>query len=103
MRIGEPGGRDSPRLERIVRMCRAAGINAPEPRMDAWLKTHAVITVPLGQAAAVAGGPAGPGRTCHQPGSATPSAVRARWVGRRVRFGRVSLWRDVLRRTVSPR
>jgi 2-dehydropantoate 2-reductase len=59
MRIGEPDGRDSPRLERIVRMFRTAGINAKaEPRMDAWLKTHAAITVPLGQAAAAAGGPA---------------------------------------------
>jgi 2-dehydropantoate 2-reductase len=59
MPIGEPGGRDSPRLERIVRMFRTAGINArAEPRMDAWLKTHAAIVVPLGQAAAAAGGPA---------------------------------------------
>lgn len=59
MPIGEPGGRDSPRLERIVRMFRTAGINArAEPRMDAWLRTHAAVVVPLGQAAAVAGGPA---------------------------------------------
>ncbi|MCM4082166.1 ketopantoate reductase family protein [Paractinoplanes hotanensis] len=58
MQIGEPGGRDSPRLERIVRMFRTAGINAKtEPRMDAWLQTHAAIAVPLGQAAAAAGGP----------------------------------------------
>lgn len=59
MRIGEPGGHDSPRLERIVRMFRTAGINArAEPRMDAWLKTHAAFAVPLGQATAAAGGPA---------------------------------------------
>ena len=59
MLIGEPSGRDSPRLERIVRMFRTAGINArAEPRMDARLKTHAAVAVPLGQAAAAAGGPA---------------------------------------------
>jgi len=59
MPIGAPGGRDSPRLDRIVRMFRTAGINAKaEPRMDAWLKTHAAIVVPLGQVAAAAGGPA---------------------------------------------
>ncbi|MFI5845564.1 ketopantoate reductase family protein [Catenuloplanes sp. NPDC051500] len=56
--IGEPGGHDSPRLERIVRMFRSAGLHAKaEPRMDAWLMTHAAIAVPLGQAAAAAGGP----------------------------------------------
>lgn len=59
MPIGEPTGRDSPRLQRIVRTFRGAGINArPEPRMDAWLRTHAAVVVPLGQAAATAGGPA---------------------------------------------
>jgi 2-dehydropantoate 2-reductase len=59
MRIGEPGAPGSPRSERIVRMFRSAGINArTEPRMDARLKTHAALAVPLGQAAAVAGGPA---------------------------------------------
>ena len=58
MPIGEPGGRDSPRLERIVREFRTAGINAKaEPRMDAWLKTHAAFAVPLEQAAHAAGGP----------------------------------------------
>ncbi|GAA3945449.1 ketopantoate reductase family protein [Actinoplanes auranticolor] len=59
MPIGEPGGLDSPRLQRIVRMFRTAGINAKaEPRMDAWLKTHAAMVVPLGQAVLAAGGPA---------------------------------------------
>jgi 2-dehydropantoate 2-reductase len=59
MPIGEPGGRDSPRLKRIVRTFRTAGINArAEPRIDAWLTTHAAVVVPLGQAAAAAGGPA---------------------------------------------
>ena len=59
MQIGEPDGRDSPRLKRIVRTFRTAGINArAEPRMDARLKTHAAVVVPLGQAAAAAGGPA---------------------------------------------
>lgn len=56
--IGEPGGRGTPRLERIVRTFRAAGINAkPEPRMDAWLKTHAAFAAPLEQATQTAGGP----------------------------------------------
>ncbi|GAA3579026.1 hypothetical protein GCM10022419_070590 [Nonomuraea rosea] len=58
MPIGEPGGRTTPRLERIVREFRAAGLNAKaEPRMDAWLKTHAAFEVPLGQAVHAAGGP----------------------------------------------
>jgi 2-dehydropantoate 2-reductase len=56
--IGEPEGRTTPRLERIVRAFRAAGINAKaEPQMDAWLKTHAAFAVPLGQAVNAAGGP----------------------------------------------
>ncbi|MEU7045212.1 2-dehydropantoate 2-reductase N-terminal domain-containing protein [Streptomyces varsoviensis] len=59
MPIGEPDGRTTPRLERVVREFRTAGINArAEPRMDAWLKTHAAFEVPLGQAARAAGGPA---------------------------------------------
>jgi 2-dehydropantoate 2-reductase len=59
MPIGEPDGRATPRLERIVRAFRAAGINArAEPQMDAWLKTHAAFAVPLGQAVNAAGGPA---------------------------------------------
>ncbi|MEU8640065.1 2-dehydropantoate 2-reductase N-terminal domain-containing protein [Amycolatopsis sp. NPDC048633] len=58
MSIGEPGGRTTPRLERIVRELRAAGINAKAaPRIDAWLKTHAAFEVPLVQAAYAAGGP----------------------------------------------
>ncbi|MDJ1131289.1 ketopantoate reductase family protein [Streptomyces iconiensis] len=58
MPIGEPDGRTTPRLERIVETFRAAGINAKaEPRMDAWLKTHAAFEVPLGQAVHAAGGP----------------------------------------------
>jgi len=58
MPIGEPGGRATPRLERIVRSFRGAGINArAEPRMDAWLRTHAAFEVPLGQAVDAAGGP----------------------------------------------
>ena len=56
--IGEPDGRSTPRLERIVRTLRTAGINTKaEPRMDAWLKTHAAFAVPLGQAVIAAGGP----------------------------------------------
>lgn len=56
--IGEPDGRRTPRVDRIVRTFRGAGINAKaEPRMDAWLKTHAAFEVPLGQAVEAAGGP----------------------------------------------
>ncbi|MGW8526938.1 ketopantoate reductase family protein [Nocardiopsis sp. NPDC055824] len=59
MPIGEPDGRTTPRLERIVRTFRTAGINArAEPRMDAWLKTHAAFAMPLEQAVYAAGGPA---------------------------------------------
>ncbi|MEW1722570.1 2-dehydropantoate 2-reductase N-terminal domain-containing protein [Streptomyces sp. NPDC093109] len=58
MPIGEPDGRTTPRLERTVRTFRAIGFNAkPEPRMDAWLMTHAAFEVPLGQAVRAAGGP----------------------------------------------
>ncbi|MBU3064569.1 hypothetical protein KO481_23935 [Nocardia sp. NEAU-G5] len=58
MPIGEPDGRTTPRLARIVREFRTAGINAKaEPRMDAWLKTHAAFEVPLGQKVRAAGGP----------------------------------------------
>ncbi|MEV0278735.1 2-dehydropantoate 2-reductase N-terminal domain-containing protein [Streptomyces sp. NPDC050610] len=58
MPIGEPDGRTTPRLERVVREFRTAGINTKaEPRMDGWLKTHAAFEVPLGQAAHAAGGP----------------------------------------------
>jgi 2-dehydropantoate 2-reductase len=57
MPIGEPDGRNTPRLERIVQTFRSAGINAKaEPQMDAWLKTHAAFEVPLGQAVHAAGG-----------------------------------------------
>ncbi|MEV4053831.1 2-dehydropantoate 2-reductase N-terminal domain-containing protein [Amycolatopsis sp. NPDC049688] len=56
--IGEPDGRTTPRVDRIVRTFRTAGINArAEPRMDAWLKTHAAFAVPLEQAVHTAGGP----------------------------------------------
>lgn len=59
MPIGEPDGRTTPRLERIVREFRTAGIKAKaEPRMDVWLKTHAAFEVPLGQAVRTAGSPA---------------------------------------------
>ncbi|ADH67407.1 MULTISPECIES: ketopantoate reductase family protein [Nocardiopsis] len=68
--IGEPDGRTTPRLERIVRTFRTAGINTRiEPRMDAWLTTHAAFGVPLGQAVHTAGGPVAL--------SQDPGAVRA--------------------------
>jgi 2-dehydropantoate 2-reductase len=57
MSIGEPDGCTTPRLERIVQTFRSAGVNAKaEPRMDAWLKTHAAFEAPLGQAVHAAGG-----------------------------------------------
>jgi 2-dehydropantoate 2-reductase len=57
MPIGEIDGRTTPRLERIMQTFRSAGFAAkPEPRMDAWLKTHAAFEVPLGQAVHAAGG-----------------------------------------------
>ncbi|MBD0738527.1 ketopantoate reductase family protein [Streptomyces sp. CBMA29] len=56
--VGEPDGRSTPRLERIVETFRTAGFNAKaEPRMGAWLRTHAAFEVPLGQAVLAAGGP----------------------------------------------
>lgn len=56
--IGESDGRITPRLKRIVREFRTAGINVKaEPQMDAWLKTHAAFEVPLLQAVNAAGGP----------------------------------------------
>jgi 2-dehydropantoate 2-reductase len=59
MSIGEPDGRTTPRLERVVRELRTAGLNAvAEASMDARLSTHAAFAVPLGQAAIAAGGPA---------------------------------------------
>jgi 2-dehydropantoate 2-reductase len=59
MLIGEPDGRTTPRVDRIVRALRAAGVNAKaEPRMEARLTTHAAFVVPLGQAVHAAGGPA---------------------------------------------
>jgi 2-dehydropantoate 2-reductase len=65
--IGEPDGRTTRRVERIVRTFRSAGINAKsEPKMDAWLKTHAAFAVPLGQAVLAAGGP---GALARDPGA----------------------------------
>jgi 2-dehydropantoate 2-reductase len=58
MPIGEPDGRTTPRLERTLQTLRSAGFRAKaEPRMDAWLRTHAAFEVPLGQAVHGAGGP----------------------------------------------
>lgn len=58
MPIGEPDGTISGRVAALVQMFRSAGIGAkPEPRMDAWLKTHAAFEVPLGHAVKAAGGP----------------------------------------------
>lgn len=57
MPIGEPDGRATPRVERIVQLFRSAGFGAkPETRMEDWLTTHAAFEVPLGQAVHAAGG-----------------------------------------------
>lgn len=57
--IGEPDGRTTPRLERVVEAFGTAGIKAKaESQMDAWLQTHAAFEVPLGQAVNAAGGAA---------------------------------------------
>ncbi|WP_166983943.1 ketopantoate reductase family protein [Paramicrobacterium fandaimingii] len=58
MPIGELDGQTTPRVQRILQMLRSAGFTAKaEPRMDAWLKTHAAFEVPLAQAVHTAGGP----------------------------------------------
>jgi len=58
MPIGEPDGQTTPRLERVVALFRTAGFAAKaEPRMDAWLRTHAAFEVPLGLAVHAVGGP----------------------------------------------
>jgi ketopantoate reductase len=58
MPIGEPDGRTTPRLERVVELFRTAGFTVKvEPRMHAWLRTHAAFEVPLGLAVHAAGGP----------------------------------------------
>ena len=58
MPVGEPDGRTTPRLERIIEVFGAAGFAAKaEPRIDAWLRTHAAFEVPLGLAVHAAGGP----------------------------------------------
>ncbi len=57
MAIGELDGQTTPRLERIMQTFRSAGFAVKvEPRVDAWLKTHAAFEVPLGQAVHAAGG-----------------------------------------------
>lgn len=59
MPIGAPDGYPGPRLDHILQAFRTAGIRTKaEPQMDAWLTTHAAFSVPLGQAAHAAGGPA---------------------------------------------
>lgn len=84
MPIGEPDGRATPRLERIVEAFRTAGINAkPERRMDAWLKTHAAFAVPLGQAVQAAGGPVAGQRHEGHAVTGEGTGVEARVAGRR--------------------
>jgi 2-dehydropantoate 2-reductase len=58
MPVGEPDGRTTPRLRRVIEVFRSAGFSVKaEPRMDDWLRTHAAFEVPLSQAVHVAGGP----------------------------------------------
>ncbi|CAN5151949.1 hypothetical protein BH11ACT4_BH11ACT4_06470 [soil metagenome] len=46
MSIGEPDGTVTPRLDRVLAAFRSTGYAAKaEPRMDAWLKTHAAFEV----------------------------------------------------------
>lgn len=55
--FGELGGRMTPRLGRIMGAFQEAGFyTAAVPNMDAWLKTHASVVVPIGAAARAAGG-----------------------------------------------
>jgi 2-dehydropantoate 2-reductase len=57
MPIGETDGRASERVEKIAETFSSAGFAAKaEPRMDAWLETHAAFEVPLGLAVHAAGG-----------------------------------------------
>ncbi len=58
MPVGEPDGRSTARVRRIVRMLHEAGIHARhQPRMVEWLIAHAAFEVPLGPAVRTAGGP----------------------------------------------
>ncbi|MDR6319127.1 ketopantoate reductase family protein [Actinoplanes couchii] len=58
MPIGEPDGRTTPRVQRIVRMFRDAGFHYRiEPDMESRLRSHAAFEVPFGQAVHQAGGP----------------------------------------------
>jgi 2-dehydropantoate 2-reductase len=58
MPIAEPDGTVTPRLERVAAIFRSAGFATRyEPRMDAWLTTHAAFETPLGRAVHAAGGP----------------------------------------------
>ena len=55
--FGELDGKTSPRLERIMGVFREAGfVVAASPDMDAWLKTHAAMVIPMATAAHAAGG-----------------------------------------------
>lgn len=55
--FGELDGGASPRLGRIMAAFRGAGFSvAASPNMDAWLKTHASVVVPLASAVHAAGG-----------------------------------------------
>ena len=55
--LGELDGSASPRLERIMGSFRGAGFPVEaNPNMDAWLKTHASVVVPLVSAVHATGG-----------------------------------------------
>ena len=55
--LGELDGGTSPRLRRIMEAFQGAGFPAAaSPNMNAWLKTHASMVVPIGAAARAAGG-----------------------------------------------
>lgn len=55
--LGEPGGRDSIRLNEVVKAFRGSGLRTRRSRdMDAWLKTHAFFVTSVCGAIYLAGG-----------------------------------------------
>jgi 2-dehydropantoate 2-reductase len=55
--IGELDGKTTPRLEQVARLFEAAGVPVEKsPNIDAWLKTHAAMIMPIAGALYMAGG-----------------------------------------------
>ena len=54
--MGELDGHTTPRLERIIKVFESAGFPVTiNPNMDAWLKTHVALILPMGGALCMAG------------------------------------------------